>query len=463
MATPTVDQAAIQSLHSALRGQLILPTDTAYDTARRVYNGTIDCRPGMIVRPAGVADVITAVNFARSQHRDLAIRGGGHSVAGFGTCNGGVVIDFSARKGIRVDPAKRTVRAEAGCTWGDLDHATHAFGLATPGGVISTTGIAGLTLGGGFGHLSRRYGLSCDNLLSADIVTADGQFRTASATENPDLFWALRGGGGNFGVVTSLEYKLHPVSTVIAGPIFYELDKAPALIRLFDDYMKRAPEELGAFFAILIVPPGPPFPEHLHNRKVCGIMACHSGTQQQADQAVKPFLDFGQPLMAHVGPIPYPVVNSLFDPLLPPGMHHYWKGDYIKDLTEPVAQIHMQHGPQIPTVSSAMHIYPVNGAVHRVGRNETAYSYRDANFVHVIAAVFPAAAQIPQGRQWVRDYWSALHPHSAGGSYVNFLMEDEGEDRVTASYRDNYGRLQEIKKKYDPENLFHVNQNIKAA
>jgi FAD/FMN-containing dehydrogenase len=463
MASPGINQSAVQGLQSVLRGNLVLPGDSAYDAARRVYNAMIERRPAVIVRPAGVADVITGINFARAQRLDLAIRGGSHNVAGFATCDNGMVIDLSSMKGIRVDPVKRTVRAEAGCTWGDLDHATHAFGLATPGGLISTTGIAGLTLGGGFGHLTRKYGLCCDNLLSADIVTADGQFRTVSATENSDLFWALRGGGGNFGVVTSLEYKLYPLSTVIAGPVFYPLEKTAEALRLFNDHMKNAPEDLAAFFAILIVPPGPPFPEPLHNRKVCGVVCCHLGTQQEAEQAAKPFLDFGPPLLAHLGPMPYPVLNSMFDPLLPPGMFHYWKADYMRDHADAAIQAHVQQGPRIPTVSSAMHIYPVNGAVRRLGTTDTAYSYRDADFVHIIAAVLPDGAQIAEGRQWVRDYWSALHPHSAGGAYVNFLTEDDGQDRVAASYRGNYGRLAEIKKKYDPENLFHLNQNIRPA
>ncbi len=296
------------------------------------------------------------------------------------------------------------------------------------------------------------------------MVTADGKFHTASATENPDLFWALRGGGGNFGVVTSLEYKLHPVEHGDRrADLFPARKSARGHCKLFRDFMKDAPEELQAFFAILIVPPGPPFPEHLHNKKVCGVICCHTGTQQEADKALKPFTDFGPPLLAHVGPMPYPAFNSLFDALLPPGMHHYWKADYIRDLTVEVAEIHAKYGPQIPSVPSVMHIYPVNGAVKRVGKNDTAYSYRDAEFTHIIAAVFPDSAPMAAGRQWVRDYWSALHSHSAGGAYVNFMMADEGQERVAASYRDNYGRLLEIKKKYDPANLFHMNQNIRPV
>jgi UDP-N-acetylenolpyruvoylglucosamine reductase len=463
MAAKSIEAKVVESLRTSLRGKLIRPGDEAYETARKVYNAMIDRHPAIIVRPAGVADVISSVKFAREQSLDLSIRGGSHNVAGFGTNDDGLVIDLSSMRSTRVDPAKRTVRAEGGCTWGDLDHATHAFGLATTGGVISTTGVSGLTLGGGFGHLTRKLGLCCDNLLSADIVTADGQFRTASATENPDLFWALRGGGGNFGVVTSLGFKLYPVSTVIAGPIFFPIEKTAQALLLFNDYMKRAPEELQAFFAILIVPPGPPFPEHLHNKKVCGVICCYQGTQQEADKAVKPFTDFGPPLLTFVGPMPYPVLNTLFDALLPPGLHHYWKADYIRDHTPAVAEIHAKFGPQIPSVPSVIHIYPVNGAVKRVGKNDTAYSYRDAEFTHIIAAVFPDAAPMAEGKKWVRDYWSALHEHSAGGAYVNFMMADEGQERVAASYRDNYARLLEIKKKYDPTNLFHMNQNIRPV
>jgi FAD/FMN-containing dehydrogenase len=461
MGGTNISTAALEALSSGLRGKTIRPGESAYDAARRVYNGMIDRRPALIVRPAGVADVIRTVNFAREAKLDIAIRGGGHNVAGFGSCDHGVVIDLAGMKSVRVDPGRRSVRAEAGCTWGDLDHATNAFGMATPGGVISTTGIAGLTLGGGFGYLSRKYGLVCDNLLSADVVTADGRFLTASATENPDLFWALRGGGGNFGVVTSLEYRLHPVSTVIAGPIFYSLEKARDVLRVFNSYLKTAPEEFSAFFAFLVVPPAPPFPAALHNKTVCGVICCHVGEQEAADRAAEPLLDAAPPLFSHIGPVPYPMLNSLFDPLLPPGLHHYWKADYMLDLSERAIDVHLQYGPQIPNVTSAVHIYPVNGAVHRVGSAATAYSYRDAEFVHILAAIYPDSTPMPQGREWVRNYWSALHPLSAGGAYVNFLDADEGEERVAASYRSNYARLVEIKQRYDPDNLFHLNQNIR--
>jgi len=456
------DDAATQAFVSTLRGGAIQKGDTHYDVARKVYNAMIDRKPRLIVSCANVADVIRCVNFARDQGLAVAVRGGGHSVPGFGTCDDGLVIDLSGMKGIRVDPQRRVARFEAGCTWGDADHATHAFGLASPGGIISSTGISGLTLGGGFGYLSRQYGLSCDNVVSMDVVTADGAYLSASGSENPDLFWALRGGGGNFGVVTSFEFRLHPVSIVHAGPVFYPLERSGEALRLYRDFMSTAPRALSAFFAFLIVPPGPPFPEHLHMKTLCGVMCVYCGDLSKGEDAVKPLLEFGPPAFAHVGPVPYPAVQSMFDPLLPAGLHHYWKADFVNDLTDEIIAEHVQRGPEIPTVNSAMHIYPFGGAVQDVARNDTAFTYRDAKYVHIIAAVSPDPAPMPQYRDWARNYWSALHPHSSGGSYVNFLME-EGEDRINASYQENYQRLAQIKRKYDPGNLFHINQNIKPA
>jgi FAD/FMN-containing dehydrogenase len=459
---PALGEKAIQELKASFRGELIRPGDDGYDAARKVFNGMIDKHPALIARTVDIADTVAAVNFARENKLTLAIRGGGHNVAGFGTCDDGLVVDLSRMKGIRVDPAKRTVRAEGGCTWGDVDHATHAFGLAAPGGLISTTGIAGLTLGGGIGHLTRKYGLSCDNLISADVVTADGRLITASADQNADLFWGLRGGGGNFGVVTSFEFRLHPVSTVFAGPILYPLEKSKDALRFYRDYMAKAPEDMNAFFAFLIVPPGPPFPEHLHNKTVCGVVCCYTGSLDKAEQVVRPLREFGPPVFEHVGPIPFPMLQSAFDALVPPGLQNYWKADFVKDLTDEVIEAHVKYGPDVPTIHTALHIYPVSGAAHRVGRDDTAVSYREAGFTHVIAALYPDPADTPKNKTWVQNYWSELHPHSVGGAYVNFMME-EGEDRVAASYRDNYERLAQVKAKYDPNNLFHVNQNIKPA
>jgi UDP-N-acetylenolpyruvoylglucosamine reductase len=458
----SLTEADVAGFQAALRGQLIQPGDETYDVVRMVYNGMIDRHPRLIARCVDVADVITAVNFAREHRLTLSVRGGSHNVTGFAVCDDGLVLDLSGMKGVRVDPERRTARAEGGCTWGDFDHATHAFGLATPGGVLSTTGVAGLTLGGGFGYLSRKYGLSCDNLISVDVVTAEGQFLVASADENEDLFWAVRGGGGNFGVVTSFEFELHPVGMVYGGPVFYPIEQSGEVMRFYRDFISQASEDLGAFFGFHVAPPAPFVPEHLHGAQVCAIVSCYTGPMDQAEEVLKPIRDFGTPVLDLMGPLPYPALNSLFDALLHPGLHHYWKADFVEELTDEAIAVHLQHGPHVPNFLSLMHLYPLDGAVQRVGSHETAYSYRNARFVHIIAGVDSDTTAMPEHTEWVRDYWSALHPHSAGGAYVNFLM-DEGEDRIRATYRDSYERLVELKRKYDPNNLFHMNQNISPA
>jgi FAD/FMN-containing dehydrogenase len=452
----------MDDLPQGIRGRVIRPTDAEYEAARRVYNADIDRKPALIVQCSDVADVIRSVNYAREHKLAAAVRGGSHSAPGFGTCDGGMVIDLSRLKGVRVDPEGRTVRAEGGCTWGDVDHATHVFGLATPGGIISTTGVGGLTTGGGFGYLSRRFGLACDNLISADVVTADGELRVADANHNQDLFWAIRGGGGNFGIVTSFEFRLHPVGQLYAGPILYSLDQAAAVMRLFRDFMRTAPREMSAFFAFLMVPSHDPFPEHLWGKTLPGIMCACGGDPTAAEAITKPLREFGPPTLVLTHVMPYPVLQSLFDGLLPHGLHHYWKADFIGDLTDEMIAEHVKFGPRIPTVNSAVHIYPMDGAIHDVGPSDTAFAYRDVRYVHILAAVKPDPAPLPAYREWVRDYWAALHPHSAGGSYVNFLME-EGDERIAASYGGNQERLAAIKAKYDPENVFRVNQNIKPA
>ena len=445
-----------------IRGAVVRPEDAEYESARRVYNADIDRRPLLIVQCAGAADVVHCVNYARENKLLIAVRGGGHSAPGFGTCDGGIVIDLSRMRSVRVDPERRTAEVEGGCTWGDVDRATHPFGLATPGGIISTTGVGGLTTGGGFGYLSRRYGLACDNLISADIVTADGQIRTANADRNADLFWAIRGGGGNFGIAVSLEFRLHPVTQLYAGPILYPLEQAAGVLRLFRDFMRDAPREVNAFFAFLIVPPGPPFPESLHGKTVCAIMCACTGDVGKAEIVTKPLREFGPPLLALPHPMPYPFLQSLFDGLLPPGLHHYWKADFMRELTDEAIAEHVKFGPRIPTVNSAVHTYAMDGAVQDVGANETAFAYRDVRFVHIIAAVTPDPATLPLYRDWTQQYWAALHPYSAGGAYVNFLME-EGEQRIASSYLGNRERLAAIKAKYDPLNIFRVNQNIQPA
>ena len=449
-------------LRASVRGGFAGPEDPAYDEARKVYNGMIDRRPAAVIRCADVADVIAAVRVAREEGLDLSVRGGAHSVPGFGTNDGGIVCDLSGMRSTRVNPERRTVRAEGGCTWGDLDHATHAFGLATTGGIISTTGVAGLTLGGGIGHLARGCGLSCDNLISADVVTSDGQLLTASEDENADLFWALRGGGGNFGVVTSLEYRLHPVGEIYGGPIFYPVDKAGEVMRFYREFIAQAPEQLGAFFAFQIAPPLPFIPEDRHGETMCAIVTCWAGPAEEGEQAVAPLLEAAPVAAQGLGPMPYPALNGAFDPLLPPGLQHYWKADFVRELTDEAIAAHVEHGPRVPSVEATMHLYPIDGACHRVASDETAFAYRDARFACVIAGMWPDPADNERNTAWVRDYWEAIHPHSEEGGYVNFMAGDD-QDRIRDNYKGNYDRLAEVKGRYDPENLFRMNQNIQPA
>ncbi len=458
----TLDDAAVQDFRSRLRGELIRPSEAGYEQTRKLYNGMIDKRPALIARCVDVADVIGAVNFAREHKLTLAVRGGGHSGPGLGSCDDGLVIDLSRMKGIGVDPAARTARVEGGCTWGDVDHATHPFGLATPSGFISTTGVGGLTLGGGIGYLSRTHGLTLDNLLGVDMVLADGSFVKASAEEHSDLFWAVRGGGGNFGVVTSFLFQLHPISTVYGGPMLWPMEQAADLLRFWRDFILSAPEDINGWFGFVTVPPAPPFPEQFHLQKMCAVVWCYSGPLAQAEERFKPIRAFGPPAVDFAGPIPWPVLQSLFDGLYPSGLQWYWKADFFNELSDKAIDLHVKYGAQLPTMHSTMHIYPINGAAQRAGTSDTAFSFRDAPFAEVIVGVDPDPANNERTIAWARDYWTALHPYSAGGGYVNMIM-DEGEEMVKAAYRDNYARLARIKAKYDPSNLFHVNQNIKPT
>lgn len=455
------NDASLQSLQAQLRGTLVQPGDAGYDQARKVYNAMIDRKPRAVACCADVADVMACVNFARDNKLLLAVRGGGHNGGGLGVCDDGLVIDLSGLRGIRVDPRAHTVRVDGGCRWGDVDHATHAFGMATPAGVISTTGVGGLTLGGGIGHLSRRFGLSIDNLLAVDVVLADGSFVTASAGENEDLFWAVRGGGGNFGVVTSFEFRLHSLSTVVAGPTLWPLERATQVLKWYREFIPKAPAELNGFFAFLTVPPGPPFPEHLHLKKMCGVVWCHTGSEEQAHKALEPARAL-DPALYGVAPMPYPMLQSAFDALYPPGHQWYWRADFVNELPDEAVALHVEHGSKLPTMQSTMHLYPIDGAVHRVGRQDTPFDYRDAKWASVIVGVDPDPANRARITSWCKDYWEALHPYSAGGAYVNFMM-DEGQERVQATYREHYPKLSAIKRKYDPGNLFRVNQNIRPA
>lgn len=455
-------ESHMDSFGANLHGELLRPHDAQYDAARRVYNAMIDRHPRAIARCADIADVINAVRFAGEHDLTLAVRGGGHNGAGFGVCDDGLVIDLARLKGIRVDPIGRTVRVEGGCTWGDVDHATHAFGMATPSGVVSTTGVGGLTLGGGIGHLTRRYGLSIDNLLEADIVLADGRLITCNAERDADLFWAIRGGGGNFGVVTSFLFRLHAVDTVIAGPTLWPIEKAPEVMGWYREFILSAPEALNGFFVFLIVPPGAPFPEHLHLKNLCGVFWCHSGPAEEAVPIFDKIKELGPPLLHSVQPMPFPALQSAFDALYPPGMQWYWRADFVNEISDDAIALHTRYGSEIPSLRSTMHLYPIDGAAHRIGRNETAFSYRDANWAEVIIGIDPDPAETDRIIGWTKAYWDALHPHSAGGAYVNFLM-DEGQDRIRSTYRDNYERLVAVKRAFDAANLFRVNQNIRPA
>jgi hypothetical protein len=456
------NDASLARLRPLLRGMLIEPQDEGYQQARKVYNGMIDKRPRAIARCADVADVIAAVRAAREDDLLLAIRGGGHNGAGLGTCDDGLVLDLARLSGVRVDPESRTVRVGAGCMQGDMDHATHPFGLAVPAGVVSTTGVAGLTLGGGHGYLARKYGLTIDSLLEVDVVLADGRLVIASPRQHEDLFWALRGGGGNFGVVTSFLYEAHPVDTVFGGPMLWDIVDCPEVAQWYREFMPRATEDLYGFLAIQTVPPGPPFPEHLHGKTTCGIVWCYSGRLQDAERAMAPVRHLRPPIFERLGPIPFPELQSMFDPLYPPGLQWYWKGDFFRELSDELLFHLARFAAELPTPLSTAHCYPIDGAVNRVGPRDTAFAYRDVCWSMVIAGIDPDPANAERITRWARDFWKALHPYSAGGAYVNFMM-DEGTERIQATFRDNYLRLTETKTRYDPTNLFRVNQNIVPA
>ena len=458
------DQAVSTMQQLALHGQLIGPEDAGYDAARALYNGMIDKRPRLIARCADVADVIAAVNYGREQGLLVAVRGGGHSGPGLGSVNDGLVIDLSTMKGVRVDPANKTVRVEPGCTSGDVDHATHPFGLAVPFGIVSTTGVAGLTLGGGTGYLTRKYGLTIDNLLEADVVLANGTFVTASKTQNPDLFWAIRGGGGNFGVVTSFLFQAHPVRMVYAGPVFWEATNATAVMRAYRDFIVTAPEELGAFVGLKTVPSMDPFPKEHWGKRACAVISSYNGPAAEGETLMAKFLKtVPAPIFNWMSEMPFPAINGLFDPFFPKGLQWYWKGDFVKTLTDEAIDTHIGHAAKAPTELCLMHLYPIDGAVRRVPKDATAWNTREATWSMVIAGIDPDRRGADALKTWGRAYWKAVHPFNLEGAYVNFMMDDEVDGRVAATYGDNYKRLATVKAKYDPKNLFKVNQNIPPA
>ena len=456
-----LDPASIAAFRSSLRGQLVAPADEGYEQARAVYNAMIDKRPALIARPVDAADVSAAIQFARDHQLLLAVRGGGHNGGGLGTCDDGLVIDLSAIKAIHVDPEARTARVGGGCVWGEVDRATHAYGLATPTGIISTTGVGGLTLGGGVGNLSRKCGLTIDNLLEVDMVLADGRHVTASANEHPDLFWAVRGGGGNFGVVTSFLFRLHPIHTNYAGPMIWPLERAKEIMQWYREFLPNAPEDVSGWFAFLTVPPAAPFPEAAQGKKMCAIFWCYTGPMDRAEGIFEPIRRmFGPPAVDFVGPIPHPAMQSMFDALYPPGLQWYWRGDYVKEIPDAAIDKHIEYAHRMPTPFSAMHMYPIDGAAGRVGAGDTPWAYRDAKWAAVFVGVDPDPANAATIRDWTVSYQQALHPYSMGGSYINFMME-EGQERIKATYRGNYDRLARVKAQYDPENVFRINQNIR--
>ncbi len=456
-----LDSTRIAHLQQSLRGELIYKGSPGYEHARALYNGMIDKYPALIACCRDVADVIAAVNFGRDHELVVAVRGGGHNGAGLGSCDDGLVIDLGALKGIRVDPVLRTIRAEAGCTQGDLDHAGSAFRLAVPAGIVSTTGISGLTLGGGHGYLSRRYGLTIDNLLEADVVLADGRFVTASERENADLFWALRGGGGNFGVVTSFLFRAHPVSNVYAGPVFWDIEHAAQIMRVYREFLPTAPEKLSPFLGLKTVPSTPPFPKGIWGKRVCAIISCYDGTEQDGIRALRPLREaLPEPILDGMATMPYTAIQSLFDGLLPKGLQWYWKGDFVRELSDAAIDAHIEYASKSPSELSLMHLYPIDGAVHRVGSRDMAWSCRDARWSMVICGIDANPEKAAALKSWARDYWEAVHRFNPGGAYVNFMMDDEGDGRLKATYGANFERLTIAKRRYDPENLFRTNLNI---
>jgi len=454
----------IGKLTQILRGTLIGRDHIDYEDARRLYNAMIDKRPLLIVKCTDAADVIASVNFGRDNELPIAVRGGGHNGAGFASVDDGIVIDLSPMRGVRVDPVKRTVRVGAGCTTGEVDHATHAFGLAIPFGVVSTTGVAGLTLNGGHGYLTRQYGLAIDNLIEADVVLADGTLVTASKAERPDLFWGLRGGGGNFGVVTSFLFEAHPADTVYAGPIFWELKDAATVMRWYREFLVTAPDEFYVFLGLQTVPSADPFPVEHRGKKICVLLVSYNGAVADGEKAVNAVRRaLPQPIVDFAGPIPYPTLQGMFDGLFPKGLQWYWKGDFVKTLPDAAIEAHIEQVAKAPSEPSCMHLYPIDAAVHRKARDETAWNCRDATWSMVIAGVDADPRQAATLKKWATDYWQAVHPFNLDGAYPNFMMDDEGDLRLKATYGDNYEGLVHLKKKYDGSNLFRMNHNIRPA
>jgi FAD/FMN-containing dehydrogenase len=450
---------SVEGLASAVKGRVVEAGAPDYDESRALYNAMIDKRPAAIAYCTDEADVAAALRFGIENGLRIAVRGGGHNGGGLGSVDDGLVIDLSLLNAIEVDAQAKTARVGGGALLKDVLEATHQHGLTVPVGIIGTTGVGGLTLGGGVGHLTRAYGLTIDNLVEATVVLADGSIVQTDAERDPDLFWAIRGGGGNFGIVTSFSFQCHPVTTVLAGPVLYDIDDAPELLTWYRDFLPAAPDEVSGFFAYLSVPPAPPFPEELHLRKVCGVAWTQSGDEES--DALREARSFGKPLLDGIAPVPLPAWNTAFDALYGPGDQWYWRGEFMREISDEAIAVHAEHGPAMPTWKSTMHMYAIDGAAARVPNDATAWSYRDAVWAGVFAGVDPDPANAGAIRNWSRAYSDAIKPHAMGGGYSNFHMDEP--DRVRGMYGANYDRLARIKAQYDPDNVLSVNQNIAPA
>jgi FAD/FMN-containing dehydrogenase len=448
-----VNQKSLEQLQSAFRGELISPGDSSYDSARRIWNASIEKYPGLIARCSGTADVVTAVRFARENNVLVAVRGGGHNVGGRALCDDGMVVDLSRMKGIRVDPHGQTVWVQGGATLGDLDRETHLFGMAAPAGVISKTGIGGLTLGGGVGWLIRKYGLACDNLLACDVVTADGQVRLANETENKDLFWGLRGGGGNFGVVTALQLRLHPVHTVLGGVVIHPRSRAVEVLRYYRELIGSAPEELTAYTIFLTGPDG---------RPAIAVAVCYCGDLAAGEKLLRPLRKFGPPVVDAIQPLPFPRMQTLLDGAFPDGNHNYWKSAYLRELSDDAIDSLTLYSNKAASPLSAVVIECHGGAASRVGVAETAFAHRSAKYFVGILAQWADRAESPQHIAWARGFAEALQPYASKAQLLNALGE-ESESVIKAAFGGNYQRLAEVKRHYDPENFFRINQNIRPC
>jgi len=455
-----LDRDALDELGASFRGELVRPADPTYDLHRRVWNGSIDRHPALIARCTGVADVIAAVRFASETGLVVAVRGGGHSFPGHSVCDGGILIDLGPMRGIRVDPEARTARAQAGVLWGELDRETQEFGLATTGGIVTHTGVAGLTLGGGIGWLQRKHGLTIDRLLSVDLITADGQFVKASATENPDLFWGVRGGGGNFGIVSEFEFRLDPVGpSVLAGPIIWPIEESPKVLRFYRDWIAEAPDELMTIVVQRRLLPLPFLPPELHGELVLSIGCCYAGSAEEGEEVVRPLRQFGNPVLDLCKPKPYLAHQAMFDATFPHGWWYYFRSCDVAELSDDVIDVMVEHGSRIVSPITSVALWQMGGAVRRVGESETAFNNRDAGFTFNINGNSETAEGFEAERGWARTYWSALEPHHTS-VYVNFLM-DQGEEAIRHAYgSDKYERLKALKRRYDPGNFFRLNQNI---